>query len=91
MIRYECDRCRVKLGANDPQRYILRMEVYAAAGHMGDDPIAEAAAAGPDELHQVLEELAAADPDEVEDQTYRALRFDLCDACRREVIRKPLG
>ncbi len=90
MIRYECDRCRVKLSANDPQRYILRMEVYAAAGHVELDESAEAASGKP-ELERVLQHLAEADPDEVEDQTYRALRFDLCDACRREVIRKPFG
>ena len=29
-----------------------------------------------------MEALAEADPDDMEDQTYRCFRFDLCDDCR---------
>ena len=32
MIRYECDKCGARMVANDPKRYIVRLEVYAAAG-----------------------------------------------------------
>lgn len=89
MIRYECDRCGAAMGANDAQRYILRMEVFAAAGHIDLDADAEA---NPTQaLDDVLRDLATADPDEVEDQTYRMLRFDLCNACRRALLAKPLG
>jgi len=87
VIRYECDKCGVRLTANDPQRFILKMEVYAAAGHIdiaADEAIETS-------LSEVLEQLSNADPDEIEDQTYRCLRFDLCDACRRKLLREPLG
>ena len=89
MIRYECDRCGADMGANDPLRFIVRLEVYAAAGHIDLD--AEVKRRPQEALDEVLKALAKADPDEIEDQTYRLLRFDLCDACRRELLKRPLG
>ena len=89
MIRYQCDRCGKKMGPNDQQRFIVRMEVYAAAGHVDLD--AYAAKDHQKELGEVLKKLATADPNEIEDQTYRLLRFDLCDPCRRAVLKNPLG
>ena len=89
MIRYECDRCAAPLSANAPDRFILKMEIYAAAGVVDLD--ADAATDAKEGLSAVLDQLRRADPDEIEDQTYRAFRFDLCDACRRAFIAKPLG
>ncbi len=89
MIRHECDRCGVSMHANDPQRYIVRLEVYAAAEHLDLD--AEADADARKGLGELVRDLAKADPDEIEDQTYRCLRFDLCDACRRRLLERPLG
>ena len=43
------------------------------------------------ELEQVLNHLATADPDEIEDQTYRSFRFDVCDACRQKLLSRPMG
>jgi hypothetical protein len=87
MIRFECDRCGARLSANDPNRYIVKMEVYAAAGPI---ELGDVASPGED-LQTLMRQLAAADPDQVEDETYRCLRFDLCDPCRRELLRRPLG
>ena len=89
MIRYECDKCGRKMGPNDAQRFIVKMEIFAAAGHLDLD----AADATHDEsaLAGVIESLKKADPDEIEDQTYRAFRFDVCDACRRILLDRPLG
>ncbi len=89
MIRYECDKCGRAMAANDRQRYIVKMEIYAAADHLDLD--ADAPADPARAMAEVLDELAAADPDEVEDQTYRAFRFDVCDACRRKLLKQPLG
>jgi hypothetical protein len=88
MIRYECDMCGQRLGANDPSRYIVKIEVYAAAGHLDLDQ--QAKLAGEPTLDSLCEQLAQADPDEVEDQTYRCLRFDVCDSCRRAFLAQPL-
>ena len=89
MIRYECDKCGVAIGANDPQRFIVRFEIFAAAGHVDLDAVTSGHPGH--ELEEVVKELARADPDEIEDQTYRSFRFDVCDACRRELLRRPLG
>ncbi len=89
MIRYECDKCGVAIGANDPQRFIVRFEVYAAAGHVDLDAVTSGHPRHG--LEEVVKELARADPDEIEDQTYRSFRFDVCDACRRELLKRPLG
>ena len=89
MIRYECDKCGARLAANDPNRYIVKLEVYAAAEHIEVDLDEEARS--DQTLNEIVEQLRHADPDEVEDQTYRCLRFDVCDACRRQLLARPLG
>lgn len=76
------------MSANDPGRYIVKIEVYAAAGPI--DLGKETDADRPGEWRAVIEQLRAADPTEIEDQTYRLFQFDLCDACRREYLRSPL-
>jgi len=88
MIRYECDRCGVTLRANDPRRFIVKLEVYAAAGHV--DLTLDPQADPERELEQVLKCLSVADPDEIEDQTYRCFRFDVCDSCQRNLLVNPL-
>ena len=89
MIRYECDKCGRALDANDRHRYIVKMEVFAAADHIDLD--ADLSSDPSREMTNVLTHLAKADPDEIEDQTYRSFRFDLCDACRKELLARPLG
>ena len=76
------------MGANDHQRFIVRLEVYAAAGHVDLD--ADSSSDAPGALADVIQQLQRADPNEVEDQTYRCFRFDLCDACRRHLLSNPL-
>lgn len=90
MIRFECDKCRRHLAANDAQRYIVKIEAYAAAG-----PI-EFAADDLDREHKsqieaLIDDLNRADPSDIEDQTYRSFRFDLCAACHRAFLTNPLG
>ena len=77
------------MAPNDSQRFIVKLEVYAAAGHIDVD--ANSVADTGQELDDILSHLANADPDEVEDQTYRAFRFDVCDSCRRQLLSRPLG
>ena len=89
MIRYECDKCGVPLSANDPRRFIVKIEVYAAAGHVELDP--NLGADAPNQVSSLIEELSKANPDDVEDQTYRCLRLDVCNNCRKLLLAKPLG
>lgn len=75
--------------SNDSRRFIVKIEVYAAAGPVELDLEGDSEAGG--KLEGLIEQLKTADPSEVEDQTYRSLRFDLCDACRRKLLEHPLG
>ena len=88
MIRYECDRCGAPLGENDPRRFIVKMEVYAATGRID---LEEEDADSGEALSAAIEALSAADPDAVEDQTYRCFRIDVCDSCQKVLLKHPLG
>lgn len=88
MIRYECDKCGTRMNPDDAHRFIVKMEIYAAASHV--DLETASGDAGPGALDRVIESLRHADPDEIEDKTYRAYRFDVCDDCRRLLMANPL-
>ena len=89
MIRYSCDLCKRKLDPNNDLRYVVKMEVYAAF-----DP---AAADNDDdrdhleEIQDILERMEDMPGDEIGDEVYQQLRFDLCPECRKKFIRNPLG
>jgi len=90
MIRYRCDKCGCDMTANDPRRFIVKLEIYAAAApiEFNENDLAKDHT---EEINRLLEQLAHADPDEIEDQTYRTLRFDLCRECQRRLLERPLG
>ncbi len=90
MIRFECDRCGASLGANDAERFIVKIEAYAAAGpiELSAEELAEDRS---ESIKGIIEGLNQADPDHVEDQTYRSLRVDLCRTCHRAYLASPLG
>jgi len=88
MIRYQCDRCGAALSASDAGRFIVRLEIYAAAGPLD---LSELSEHSKESVAEVIESLSRADPDDVEDRTYRNFRFDVCDACRQDLLKKPLG
>ena len=89
MIRYECDRCQTPMSANDENRYIVKLEVFAAASPLDLTHDDTENASG--KLQEVLEQLRNTDPDEIEDKTYRNFRFDVCDNCRKHLIANPLA
>jgi len=90
MIRYECDKCRRRLAANDLHRYIVKIEAYAAAGPIefaADDLTRDRR----HEIEAVIDDLKRADPETMEDQIYRCFRFDLCRDCHGAFLSAPLG
>jgi len=89
MIRYCCDRCGRNLGTGPADRFVVRIEVFAAEGplEITDEDLAQDHRA---EIQKVVEELSKTPLDEVEDKNYRAFRFDLCPACHAEYLRNPL-
>jgi hypothetical protein len=91
MLHVTCDLCGKELLPGDDQRYVLKMEVFAA-----HDP-AEICDADLDEDHieavsQLLRDMEdnLADPEEAA-PAYKKFRYDLCPECHKKFVRDPLG
>lgn len=90
MIRYMCDLCKRELDPEDDLRYVVKMEVYAAYSP-------EQAEEDEDdrdhlqEIQDILERLEDAQCDQIGDDVYQQLRFDLCPECRKRFIKNPLA
>lgn len=90
MIRYSCDLCKRDLDPREDLRYVVKIEIYAAF-----DPLA-ADEEDDDrdhlqEIQDILERLEAAESDQISDDVYQQLRFDLCPECRKKFLKHPLG
>jgi hypothetical protein len=80
MIVYRCDVCGANMAANDPQRYIVKIEAFAAAGPM-EFSREEMEKDHGQEIREILDTLSRQSQDQIEDSVYRAMRYDLCVAC----------
>ena len=90
MIRYSCDLCRRELDPQDDLRYVVKVEVYAAfdpSAVDNDDEDRDHL----EEIQDILERLEDSASDEIGDDVYQQLRFDLCPECRKKFIKNPLG
>lgn len=90
MIRYRCDGCGLDLERDGSNHYILKMEAYAAAGRL-DFSREEVERDHEAEMKRLIAELEKRSPDELEDQVYRNMRFDLCPECHRRFLLSPLA
>ncbi len=90
MIRYRCDGCGLDLRSDSSDHFILKAESFAAAGRL-EFTEEELGRDHAQEMRRVIAELALQSPDEIEDQVYRSLRFDLCPKCHRGFLLNPLG
>jgi hypothetical protein len=90
MIRYNCDLCKRELDPANDLRYVVKMEVYAAldpvVAHEDEDDRDHL-----QEIQDILEGIDDAEDDQIGDDVYQQLRFDLCPECRRKFIKNPLG
>jgi len=90
MIRYSCDLCKRDLDPELDLRYVVKMEVYAAF-----DPMATEEADDDrdhlQEIQDILERLEDSQSDQIGDDVYQQLRFDLCTECRKKFVKNPLG
>lgn len=90
MIRYSCDLCKRDLDSEEDLRYVVKIEVYAAfnpatASEEEDDRDHL------QEIQDILERLEDAEDDQIGEQVYQQLRFDLCPDCRKKFLQYPLG
>ena len=90
MIHHSCDGCGKRIEPEKDIRYVMRMEVYAAL-----DPIEAEGETDErdhlDDLQEILERLEADGDQNLEEDLYRQLRFDLCPQCAKRFAKNPLG
>jgi len=90
MIRYSCDLCGRELDPKNDLRYVVKMEVCAALDPVVTDDDEE----DRDHLQEVqdiLEGMENAEDDQIGDDVYQQMRFDLCPECRKKFVKSPLG
>jgi hypothetical protein len=89
VIRYRCDGCQADLQRDGSNHFIVKIEAYAAAGKLEftEEDLRRDHRA---EMETVIRDLARVSPDEIEDQVYRAFRYDLCPRCHRAFLAGPL-
>lgn len=89
-IRYACDSCGADLGSGDSDRYMVKMEAFAAVPSVIELSKEDLSQDQRGKMNRLLKELSNADPDQIEDQTYRSFRFDLCPTCHQTFLKNPL-
>jgi len=90
MIRYYCDLCKRELDPEDDLRYVVKMEVYATFDPMVTDED-DGDRDHLQEIQDILERMEDTESDQVSDEVYQQLRFDLCPDCRKKFVKNPLG
>ncbi len=90
MIRYRCDGCDLDLERDGSNHYIVKIEAFAAAGKI-EITQRELERDHTAEIRRVIADLENRSPDDIEDQVYRALRYDLCPDCHRKFLASPLS
>lgn len=88
MLHFSCDLCGKDLTDGRDSRYVVRMEVYAAAdpGRLTDDDLSD------DNLEAVGELLRDADETDVEPApAYKKMQYDLCPKCHVKFLADPLN
>ena len=89
MIHYSCDCCKKTLDPDD-LRYVVKMEVYAAFDPSALDETDD----DRDHLQEIQEILQRSDgteDDQIGNDVYEQLRFDLCTECRKKFLKNPLA
>lgn len=87
MIHFTCDCCKRLIDLDHEVRYVVRLEVFAAAD-AGDLTVDD----DRDYLEEIEDMLTRDDPaDAVAEEVYQQARFDLCADCRERFVNNPLG
>lgn len=89
MIHYTCDLCKREMDP-DELRYVVKLEIGAAmepleANELDDDRDQLL------EVQEILERLDDSEDDQVGEDVYQQMRFDLCPKCTRKFRKNPLG
>ncbi len=90
MMHFSCDVCGTDMTQNGAERYVLKMEAFAAndPAELTDEDLETDHV---EEMARVLNDLEESDEPPQPLPTCKKLRFDLCLACFRKFVRDPLG
>ena len=90
MMHFSCDVCGKDMTPDGAERYVLKMEAFAATDPAGltDDDL------DPDHVEamaRMLCELEESEEEPALPPTAKKMRFDLCPNCFRKFVNDPLG
>ena len=88
MLHFSCDLCGKDLTDGRDSRYVVRMEVYAAAdpAQLTDADLSD------DQLEAVGQLLRDGDDaDQEPAPAYKKLQYDLCPGCHKKFLADPLN
>ena len=88
MLHFSCDLCGKDLTDGAECRYVVRMEVFAAAdpGQLTDADLSD------DQLEAIGQLLRDEDDSDLEPApTFKKLQYDLCTTCHKKFLADPLG
>jgi hypothetical protein len=91
MLHVTCDLCGKLLSPGEDQRYVVKLEVFAA-----HDPAKITEADLDDDHMEAVSELLREmeenpDNSDLTEPVYKNFRYDLCPECHKKFLRDPLG
>ncbi len=90
MMHFSCDVCGKDMTQDGAERYILKMEAFAATDptELSDEDLETDHV---EEMARMLNDLEDGDEPPPPLPTCKKLRFDLCHTCFRKFVHDPLG
>lgn len=81
--------CGKSLVPEEDDRYVVKIEIYAACDSMDDDE--ELITDLDEEDEDDDDEVDSLDPDEIDSIEYKTFRYDLCSKCHSMYLQDPLS
>ncbi len=91
MIHYNCDMCGKSLVPEEDDRYVVKIEIYAACDSMEVDDDLINDFEEDDEEEEEEEEVDNIDLEEMDGVEYKTFRYDLCSKCHSRYMQDPLS
>ncbi len=91
MIRYSCDMCGRSLVPEEDDRYVVKIEVYAACDSIDGDDEEMITDFEEEEVEEGDDEIDNLDSDEIDSLEYKTFRYDLCCKCHSRYLQDPLS
>jgi hypothetical protein len=91
MMHYSCDFCGKDMTPDGTERYVLKMEAFAATPAASDLTDDDLETDHVEEMARLLNEMEDGDDEPQPLPTSVKKRFDLCCGCFRRFVRDPLG